>query len=129
MENRTNAKYEAIVSDIITKWNSISATVTDNNNPRGSYAGCLVRLAGHDFMDFRFGQDHTGGSDGCLNFNDADNTGLPTCLAENSAVTEYQKHCTTVSLADYVVIQAEAVMGIAATNYNSGSPYTTGTLM
>lgn len=53
--NKTNAKYEAIVSSIITKWNSISATVTDNNNPRGSYAGCLVRLAGHDFMDFRFG--------------------------------------------------------------------------
>jgi len=102
--NKTNAQYEAIVSTIIAKWNSISSTVTDNSNPRGSYAGCLVRLAGHDFMDFRFGTSNTGGSDGCLNFNDADNGGLATCLGENTTIADYQTHCADVSLADYVVI-------------------------
>ena len=45
------------------------------------YAACLLRLAGHDFMDYRNkGGVETGGSDGCINFNDPDNTGLPGCM-------------------------------------------------
>jgi len=56
---------------------------------KGAFAGCLVRLAGHDMMDFRYifeknkdGSDskkvinQKGGSDGCINFNDSDNKGL-----------------------------------------------------
>ena len=43
-------------------------------------AACWVRLAGHDFMDFRRGaegmEDSTGGPDGCINFRDPDNMGL-----------------------------------------------------
>jgi hypothetical protein len=55
-------------------------------------------------MDYRFGETNTGGSDGCLNFNDEDNKGLPECLVEFDTVTEYRKHCSKISLADYVVI-------------------------
>jgi len=55
-------------------------------------------------MDYRFGTTNTGGSDGCLNFNDADNKGLPECLTSNNAAVQYSNHCTTISLADYVVI-------------------------
>ena len=40
-------------------------------------AACILRLAGHDFMDFRNNDGVTsGGADGCINFNDADNMGL-----------------------------------------------------
>ncbi len=46
--------YNDIVKDVITKHASIDATITDTGNARGGFAGCLVRLAGHDFMDFRF---------------------------------------------------------------------------
>jgi len=53
---------------------------------KSGFAGCLVRVAGHDLMDFRYGnldEDNSptsGGSDGCINFMDLDNTGLSACL-------------------------------------------------
>lgn len=42
------------------------------------FVGCLVRTAGHDFMDFRHEADGTttGGTDGCFNLEDPDNAGL-----------------------------------------------------
>ena len=47
-------------------------------------SGCLVRLAGHDFMDFRYDATlenlGTGGSDGCVNFGHNENAGLGNCL-------------------------------------------------
>jgi len=53
-----------------------------NTTNKNTYAACLVRLAGHDFMDYRNNSGvETGGSDGCVNFNDADNKGLASCLA------------------------------------------------
>lgn len=62
-------------------------------------------------MDFGSGQ---GGSDGCLDFDDHDNKGLQKCLYEGefgvSILQAYQEHCTTISLADFIVIAAEAVM-------------------
>ena len=80
-------------------------------------------------MDYRFGETNTGGSDGCLNFNDEDNKGLPECLVEFDTVTEYRKHCSKISLADYVVIQAEAVTGIAATGHINADPFANGSLL
>jgi hypothetical protein len=73
-------------------------------------------------MDFR---DNAGGSDGCLRFEDPDNKGLINCLNGNSTVVTdadtdsfnkslhsvYQNHCGVVSLADFIVIAGEAVMG------------------
>lgn len=41
---------------------------------RGRLAGCVIRTAGHDFMDYRI--DGGGGSDGCFNLKDPDNKGL-----------------------------------------------------
>jgi len=38
-------------------------------------------------MDFRLGEENTGGSDGCLSFEDEDNKGLPSCL-KNFGVAE-----------------------------------------
>jgi hypothetical protein len=44
-------------------------------------AACIIRLSGHDLMDFRNNSGVvTGGADGCVNFNDPDNAGLSNCL-------------------------------------------------
>jgi len=80
-------------------------------------------------MDYRnnFGTE-SGGSDGCVNFNDADNTGLATCITTSTVSTIYQTYCDKVSLADFIVIAAEALMARTATDYNSAAPFTSGTL-
>ena len=56
----TVAQYEAIWEDINAIYESISAVNADNSSPRGAFVGCLLRLEGHDFMDYRISQ---------LNFN------------------------------------------------------------
>jgi hypothetical protein len=78
-------------------------------------------------MDFRI-HDHeawasetggtTGGADGCINFEDADNGGLAYCLATGdiSLHQAYIKTCETVSLADFSVIASEALMSNVATD-------------
>jgi len=86
--------------------------------PRGDFAGCLVRLVGHDFMDYNEGRSGTGrgGSDGCIDFQDPDNMGLKGCLLEAVAEDDtslegiWQEFCTEVSLADFFVIVAEALI-------------------
>lgn len=45
--------YEQVVSVVIAAFNKIPDVHSDNKNERASFAGCLVRTAGHDFMDFR----------------------------------------------------------------------------
>ena len=65
---------------------NVSKAIIDNMDSRNNVArdaACLVRLAGHDFMDFRFDaatNTSSGGSDGCVNFNDPDNAGLASCV-------------------------------------------------
>lgn len=86
--------------------------------PRGDFAGCLVRLVGHDFMDYNADRSGTGqgGADGCINFEDPDNKGLKGCLLEAVAEDDtslegiWQEFCTEVSLADFFVIVAEALI-------------------
>jgi len=119
--------YKAIVADVIAKYEAVSDTVTDNSNPRAKFAGCLVRTAGHDFMDFRKSNgSSTGGADGCMYFADGDNTGLPSCLVDTGLAATYQTYCETVSLADFMVIMGEAVMGRTAGRYNAADYYETG---
>ena len=59
-----------------------------------------------------------GGSDGCVDFEDVDNTGLDGCVHkdENSLQQVYSDWCEQVSLADFIVIAAEAVMSASATS-------------
>lgn len=40
----------------------------------------------------------------------------------------YQKYCDKVSLADFIIIIAESVMGRLATGYNATEPFKEGTL-
>lgn len=78
-------------------------------------------------MDFRIGATNAGGSDGCINFNDADNTGLASCLIDTKLPDYYQNVCNYVSLADYLVIAAEAVMGRTSTTYQQSDYWAAGT--
>lgn len=65
----------------------------EDTEHKADFAACLVRLAGHDLMDWRYTyekrpdgkrrwapSDKRGGSDGCINFADKDNTGLAECI-------------------------------------------------
>jgi hypothetical protein len=103
--------------------------ITDTNNDKANFAGCIVRTAGHDFMDFRTNNGvETGGSDGCINFKDPDNNGLPQCLQKWNINKIYENFCTEVSLADFLVIAAEAIMGNQASNADLVNYYKPGNL-
>lgn len=107
----TCAEYDAIATDIANLWHSLSPVCNATSCEQADWAGCVVRMAGHDFMDFK---DGTGGADACTDMSDADNAGLAECLSIGehgvSINDAYQKYCETVSLADFIVIAAEAVM-------------------
>jgi catalase (peroxidase I) len=121
--------YEKVANDIIAQYEALPDTVGDNQNPRGKYAACLVRLVGHDFMDFRKDSDYKGGTDGCLDFSDQDNLGLEHCIQNFNLQDVYSKHCQTVSLADFFVIAAEASMGRAATGFDATATWKEDTLL
>lgn len=111
--------YEDIVHDTIMLYEGVDSTVAKNINPRANFVGCLLRQAGHDFMDYRPGNEHEGGSDGCINFKDEDNKGIPSCVRKFGINEMYKKWADKVSLADFMVIIAEAAIGRAATdNYH-----------
>lgn len=77
------------------------------------FAGCILRFAGHDFMDFRHieGTFMSGGSDGCMNLEDDDNNGLEKCVNDFGYTEVYKNWCTKISLADFAVIAAEITTG------------------
>jgi len=111
-------KNREIRNRVIDHFHTLGTDCTVESCPRGDFAGCLVRLVGHDIMDFDPALQ-TGGADGCIDFEDHDNNGLKGCLLE--AVSEpdstnvslelmWQDYCTEVSVADYFVIVAEALM-------------------
>ena len=64
-------------------WASLNTTCNSTFCPQADWAGCVLRLAGHDFMDF---DGEKGGADGCLDFADQDNAGLQACLNQGSTV-------------------------------------------
>lgn len=75
----------------------------DSLQDKTNLAACMIRMAGHDLMDFRWwGNGSTyGGSDGCINFEDSDNKGLPKCLAESGFTEVFEEYCQYLSLADF----------------------------
>jgi hypothetical protein len=116
--------YQQVVTDVWAYFEGLGDTASQQD-----YTGCLLRTAGHDFMDFRWTSDGkaTGGSDGCINFEDPDNTGIPQCLALFEVAALYKNWCDKVSLGDFLVIIAEAVMARTATSYQADS-FESGTL-
>jgi hypothetical protein len=94
------------------------------------YAACLLRLEGHDLMDYRkFGKVESGGSDGCIDFEDGDNAGLQACINWGGLPTIYKDWCDRVSLADFLVLTAEAVTGSIAVDADRTNPFKEGSLL
>jgi len=112
-EEMSVEQYDGVVQNIHESLGSLSASCNRNSCERGEFAACILRFAGHDFMDYKNG---TGGSDGCLNFAETDNMGLASCLTSGVGnppqllSSSYAKVCTNISFADFLVIAAEAVM-------------------
>lgn len=119
----TCADYDAVVASVQALYSSLSAECTPQSCPQADWAGCVLRIAGHDLMDFKDGE---GGADACLDLHDIDNAGLAECLHKGdhgiSVLTAYQQHCATVSLADFLVIAAEAVMTVSREHVLAGDP-------
>merc|ERR1711972_978061 len=97
-------QYSAIAADVKSLFQNMDRSCDATFCPQADWAGCVVRLIGHDFMDF---DGVGGGSDACLDLADAENNGLSKCLVEGehgaSLNDVYGKHCTSVSLADFLV--------------------------
>lgn len=80
-------------------------------------------------MDYRNNSGTiTGGSDGCVNFNDPDNKGLATCLTASGIQSVYNEHCHHLSLADFIVLSSEAVTIRTASRYDANNKFGRGTL-
>lgn len=107
----TQDTYKSIVDAVVDLYETVDDTIDFNFNPRAKFAGCIVRAAGHDFMDYRIANDGTtsGGSDGCIDFDDDDNKGLADCLENSGLAAVYDQFCDTVSFADFLVIAGESV--------------------
>lgn len=123
----THKEYEGLFNDVFNKHDTMSTT------DKAAFGGCLVRAAGHDFMDFRLGKkrdqsDATGGPDGCFHFDDPDNKGLKECMTKFDMPAVYANWCDKVSLADFFVIIAESVQAQLATDFNAANPFADGTL-
>lgn len=119
----TEATYDEITAEVIGLYDSLPSTCTATECPQADWAGCVLRMAGHDFMDYKDGE---GGADGCVDLTDADNAGLAECLHVGefgiSIDSAYQHYCESVSLADFLVIAAEAVMTASRKHVTEADP-------
>lgn len=105
-------QYDKIVAAVQEQFSRLPTTCNATYCPQADWAGCVLRMAGHDFMDYVKGSG--GGSDGCIDFSDGDNAGLAPCLYAGefgfSLAQSYANFCTSISLADFIVIAGEAVI-------------------
>jgi len=122
----TRRQYRAIVRAIQSGLDRLSNECEATVCPQADITGCVLRMAGHDFMDYDR-VTNRGGSDGCLDMSHVDNTGLAPCLITGeefgfSLNSVYQQWCTVVSLADFIVIGAEAAMDYTRNLYRQDFP-------
>jgi len=112
----TEMQYDLAVQSVKDLFAQLDKTCTADACQEADFGGCILRMAGHDLMDFNGTGDGRGGSDACTDMDDADNAGLPECLFRGefdglvSLNDAYQLFCDQISLADFIVIAAEAVM-------------------
>merc|ERR1719482_870151 len=117
----TGADYDAVVARMRRIYDSQSSSCDAKDCEQSHWAGCVLRLAAHDFMDYTGEpQLSSGGADGCLALIDPDNAGLSDCFTGGHSVVGlaqvYEDFCTKISLADFLVIAAEGVMNITREN-------------
>eukprot|EP00927_Polykrikos_kofoidii_P038076 TRINITY_DN3234_c0_g1_i1.p1 TRINITY_DN3234_c0_g1~~TRINITY_DN3234_c0_g1_i1.p1 ORF type:complete len:493 (-),score=75.59 TRINITY_DN3234_c0_g1_i1:130-1572(-) len=119
----TFAMYDTVAASVAASLVGIPSQCTAVSCPQADWAGCVLRMAGHDFMDFANGE---GGSDACTDIAESDNAGLQACLLDGehgaSLHSTYQLYCTQVSLADFLVIAAESVMTVTRSFWTMSNP-------
>eukprot|EP00435_Cladocopium_sp_Y103_P016967 s907_g4.t1 len=123
----TSAKYDEVLNKVMELYNRLDSTCEAENCPRAEWSGCVLRIAGHDFMDYN-PQTHTGGANGCIDLSDPDNGGLAECLYTGaefgiSIADAYEFFCTEVSLADFIVIAAHAIIQKTRQNVLDKDPH------
>jgi len=115
----TEKLYSEVVESVQHLVQSLSSECNEEVCEQADFAGCVLRMAGHDFMDYD-PITGLGGADACTDMEDPDNAGLSECLYEGefggkvSLNHAYVHFCSEVSLADFVVIAAEAVISLLA---------------
>jgi len=121
--------YERVAAKVWQLWEGLPDDCTVEKCPQADFVGCVLRFAGHDFMDFDPFQK-MGGSDGCLDFKDPDNAGLMPCLVgagehghQATLQNAYADFCDEISLADFVVLAAEALMVRSRRDWNQSSAF------
>ena len=111
---------EAVYDQVATATAAVYAdhveTCMPDNCPRAEFIGCVVRFPGHDLLGSAtdgFGEQ-VGGADGCWE----NSRGLFDCTSGNtlSLLDVYRDVCSQVSLGDFAVIAAEALMAHIATD-------------
>jgi len=126
---RTQRKYMEIKARLVDSFREIPEVYHPNpaitTYPRSNVFACVLRLAGHDFMDFD-GQT-AGGSDGCMDLTVEDNDPNKHLLClegiRPSLIDVYLQFQFQVSFADFVVIAAETVMAESSNDPTLGQRF------
>ena len=110
------AVYDQVATATAAVYADHSDTCMPDNCPRAEFIGCVVRFPGHDLLGSAtdgFGGQF-GGADGCWE----SSRGLFDCTSGNtlSLLEVYRDVCSQVSLGDFAVIAAEALMAHIATD-------------
>ena len=71
---------------------------------------------------------HSSGRKSEEDFNDPHNKDLVDCTLRYNVQSIYEKYCDKVSLADFVVITAEAILSRLESHYDSTNPFKDGTM-
>jgi len=113
------AVYDQVATATAAVYADHSDTCMPDNCPRAEFIGCVVRFPGHDLLGSAtdgFGGQF-GGADGCWE----SSRGLFDCTSGNtlSLLEVYRDVCSQVSLGDFAVIAAEALMAHTATDRQS----------
>jgi hypothetical protein len=99
--------YYSIDNDVET----IASGITDEDELIHFFGG-IVRLVAHDFMDYDRHSDDPQGSNGCIDWDHADNKGLwGTIWCDECELTKvYEEKYSHLSKADFWIVSANAVI-------------------
>jgi hypothetical protein len=50
----TIEQYEEVAAHVVDAYLAVEDVVKNNENARGRFVGCMLRTAGHDFMDYKW---------------------------------------------------------------------------
>jgi hypothetical protein len=109
------ALYDYLAKAVVAVYTDHTDICMPDNCPRAEFMGCVVRLPGNDVMSYTTEDDkHFGGADGCWE----NSRGLFSCSRGQvlSLLDAYREVCAQVSLGDFAVIAAEALMAFTATS-------------